>query len=153
MHNRPAVKRRWFESSLLDFFQNRVFCLSKKRTSGEQREGARFIPLDINYFQVSGQLNFETIGSILAASQRDLQAQCFTRPRSSEKVPVKLLSPIRIDLSAVSYSDSSGLALLLHWLRWAQLNQQTLLFTRMPTQMQALADFFYLRTLLPIDCE
>ena len=46
---------------------------------------------------------------------------------------------VEVDLAGVTESDSSGLALLLEWLRQGGLNQQTLRFTNLPPQISALA--------------
>lgn len=46
---------------------------------------------------------------------------------------------IVVHLGAVSYSDSSGLALLSEWLRFARNHCKSIEFQAMPAQMQAIA--------------
>lgn len=46
---------------------------------------------------------------------------------------------LNIDLSDIRYSDSSGLALLTEWLRYARGQNKTVNFIDMPEQMRAIA--------------
>lgn len=48
-------------------------------------------------------------------------------------------SDVHIDLSGVTESDSSGLALLLEWLRIARQRRQAVHFANVPAQLAALA--------------
>lgn len=48
-------------------------------------------------------------------------------------------SALQVDLSGVTESDSSGLALLLEWLRLARQKRQQIAFVNMPHQIEALA--------------
>ena len=58
---------------------------------------------------------------------------------------------VNIDLSDVSRADSSGLALLLDWMRSARQRQQQLSFRRLPPQMLEMARVSGIETLLPLD--
>jgi len=57
---------------------------------------------------------------------------------------------IDIDLSAITRTDSAGLALLLDWLRRARAAQIELTFRDAPPQMRALIDFCALHDILPL---
>ncbi|HCS64379.1 MAG TPA: anti-anti-sigma factor [Cellvibrio sp.] len=54
----------------------------------------------------------------------------------------------KLDLGAITYSSSAGIALLLGWLRIAQQQQKTLQFLHMPVSMIALANVGGLEDLL-----
>ncbi|MDO8342183.1 MAG: STAS domain-containing protein [Cellvibrio sp.] len=54
----------------------------------------------------------------------------------------------KLDLGAITYSSSAGIALLLGWLRIAQQQQKTLQFLHMPASMIALANVGGLEDLL-----
>lgn len=54
----------------------------------------------------------------------------------------------KLDLSAITYSSSAGIALLLGWLRTAQQQQKTLQFLQVPASMIALANLGGLEDLL-----
>lgn len=60
------------------------------------------------------------------------------------------LSEIRIDLSAVTRSDSAGLALLIRWMRAARASDKNIVFEHMPAQMLAMAEASGLETILPL---
>ena len=53
-----------------------------------------------------------------------------------------------IDLSGVTGSDSSGLALLIEWLSVAKVSRRTLRYENMPAQMRQLADLSEVEELL-----
>ena len=59
--------------------------------------------------------------------------------QSSERFATAEGADIQIDLGGVSESDSSGLALLLEWLRLARQRRQTVHFENLPAQIAALA--------------
>ncbi len=89
---------------------------------------------DSNYF-LSGKLNYETVPFLWQQSQdifRDLKC------------------PITFDLSKITQSDSSGVALLLAWTRdfWRQ--SQTIQFVHLPSQMLAIIQLGGLTSILPI---
>ncbi len=58
---------------------------------------------------------------------------------------------LTFDLSKVIHSDSTGLALLFHWLRYAAQLQKTLHFTHLPSQMLAIAQVAGVEELLPVE--
>lgn len=63
------------------------------------------------------------------------------------------LAALRIDLSAVTRSDSAGLALLIRWMREAQAMDKTIVFEHMPAQMLAMAEASSLDTILPLQAK
>lgn len=54
-----------------------------------------------------------------------------------------------VDLSRVEEADSSALAVMLGWLRAADLARSTLVFTEIPAGVKALAELYGLTDLLP----
>ena len=60
---------------------------------------------------------------------------------------------LKIDLSAVTSSDSAALSLLLHWLRRACEKKVALTFVNLPAKMQDLARVSSLDTVLPTHVE
>jgi phospholipid transport system transporter-binding protein len=54
------------------------------------------------------------------------------------------------DLSAVSYSNSAGLALLMAWFRAAQQQQKRLTFVALPQQLMAMVKVTDLQEILPL---
>ncbi len=55
-----------------------------------------------------------------------------------------------VDFSAVTEADSSALAVMLGWLRAAQLQGIQLSFTNAPTGLRSLADLYGISELLPL---
>lgn len=60
------------------------------------------------------------------------------------------LASLRIDLSAVTRSDSAGLALLIRWMREARASDKNIVFEQMPAQMLAMAEASGLDVILPL---
>ena len=58
---------------------------------------------------------------------------------------------LKIDLANVQRSDSSGIALLVEWLRLAQAAHQEIRFINTPKQMRAIIRVVELEQLLPLD--
>ncbi len=56
--------------------------------------------------------------------------------RQSKTLLNSLPSPIRIDLSSVTRSNSSGVALLIAWQRFAHKTNKTIQFLNLPITMQ-----------------
>lgn len=80
---------------------------------------------------LSGELSFATV------------EDCLTRSRA------KLTSGAEeLDLSAITRTDSAGLALLLQLVREARVASRQLRFTHPPAQLRALATFFGVSELL-----
>ena len=84
---------------------------------------AKIESLGDGQFQVGGVLDATTVTAILKRS-RDLFAA---------------VKEIRMNLGGVTESDSSGLALLIEWLRLAQQRHQKITFSDVPQQIEALA--------------
>lgn len=73
--------------------------------------------------RLSGALHFSTVGALLELGTEAINAGCAAV----------------IDLSAVSNSDSSGLALLIEWLSVAKHARRELRYENIPEQIQELA--------------
>jgi phospholipid transport system transporter-binding protein len=86
---------------------------------------AKLEALDGGRYRVSGVLDAVTAPQLLQ--------------QSSERFATAEGADIQIDLSGVAESDSSGLALLLEWLRLARHRKQTVHFANLPAQIAALA--------------
>ena len=84
---------------------------------------ARLESLGAGHFRLSGVLDAKTVGQVLRQSRERFAA-----------VP-----HIQIDMTAVSESDSAGMALLIEWLRLARQASQTVQFVNVPAQIIALA--------------
>lgn len=80
-------------------------------------------PLGEGRFLVSGVLDATTVSAVLKRSGALFAAT----------------PTVQVDLAGVKQSDSSGLALLLEWLRLARRKQQHIVFQNMPRQIDALA--------------
>ncbi|WP_455202611.1 STAS domain-containing protein [Kaarinaea lacus] len=74
-------------------------------------------------FKMTGTLDFETVPVILQKS-RELFSDC---------------ESLDIDFSAITRSNSAGLALLIEWMRNARASQQPIAFHHLPVQMQEIA--------------
>lgn len=89
---------------------------------------------DTGEFAVRGELNFETVVPLWQQAAQRFQDQPF----------------LRIDLGQVSRSDSSGVALLIEWLRQARERQQDVQFVNVPPQMLSIIQVADLDKLLPL---
>lgn len=85
--------------------------------------------------RVSGELNAASVPQLLTDAQPLFQ-------QSGKQVS--------IDLSDVSRADSSGLALLIDWMRSAQKQQQQLSFRRLPEQLLEMARVSGIEDILPL---
>jgi len=74
-------------------------------------------------FRISGVLDATTVSGLLEQSAQSFEGQAH----------------IDIDLAAVTESDSSGLALMIEWLRLSRLAKRQIHFENMPPQIEALA--------------
>jgi phospholipid transport system transporter-binding protein len=81
--------------------------------------------------QALGEGRFSVGGSLDAVSVIDIF--------EAGKKQFAGLRQVEIDLAGVTDADSSGLALLLEWLRLARIHDQTLRFRNLPPQISALA--------------
>lgn len=87
--------------------------------------------------QVSGELCMDSMIAIMAEADGMFS-----------NVPAG--SALNVDLAGVSRSDSTGLALLLDWMRRAQQARQDITFHNMPEQMLSIARASGLEQLLPL---
>ena len=85
--------------------------------------GATLQSLGNGRFKLSGRLDADSVVSVLKQSH-----QRFAESKAVE-----------IDLAGVTESDSSGLALLLEWLRLARIAERSIHFQHLPAQLGALA--------------
>ena len=76
-----------------------------------------------NRFIISGELNFETIMPIWKSSLALLTTY----------------STLYSDLSPITGTNSAGLILLIEWLKYAKYNNKTILFEKIPQQLQSIA--------------
>ena len=74
-------------------------------------------------FRVSGEMTFQTCGTILRESEPAFEEH--TR--------------IEVDLSGVTRTDSAGLALLLEWITWANHTVREIRFKDVPERIDAIA--------------
>lgn len=82
--------------------------------------------------QLSGELTFATVNGLLMESAALFES----------------ISSLNIDLSAVTKSDSAGLALLVEWLRLAKRAGKRIVFANIPEQLLVIADISGLDELL-----
>lgn len=71
--------------------------------------------------------------------------------QKSSALFAKAPSPLRIDLKAVTQSDSAGTALLISWVNYAHQLNKEIYFFNLPKQMQAIIQVSGLSKLLPIE--
>ena len=83
---------------------------------------------------LEGVLDGESVPSILPAAKELLEKE----------------QQLIVDLERISYSDSSGLALLLQWLQHARDLNKGIQFRNMPQQMRDIASVTGLLEVLPI---
>ncbi|MGI9204072.1 MAG: STAS domain-containing protein [Woeseiaceae bacterium] len=74
-------------------------------------------------FALSGRMSFDTAGQILMQSEALFEEHTL----------------LEIDLSAVTHTDSAGLALLLEWITWANHTVREIRFNGMPDKIDAIA--------------
>jgi phospholipid transport system transporter-binding protein len=86
-------------------------------------------------YRVGGALTFATVRDTL----RDAQEKFIGA------------AGLEIDLSAVSASDTAGLALLIEWYRTASKSNQSIRFVGVPAQLRALAKISEVDRLLPFN--
>lgn len=63
---------------------------------------------------------------------------------------INTLNPVRVDLSAVRYADSSSLAMLIEWIRSAKQQHKEIMLSNMPQFMLDLGRVCGLDAILPI---
>lgn len=87
-----------------------------------------------NIIRLSGELSFSTVNQVLKQSE----------------ILFEPIVDLDIDLAEVNRSDSAGLALLVHWIRFAKRKNKKIVFHNIPAQMLAIADASGLDELLPV---
>jgi phospholipid transport system transporter-binding protein len=90
---------------------------------GASVNGASLESLGGGRFKLSGRLNANSVVSVLKESHRRFEET----------------KTVDVDLGGVTESDSSGLALLLEWLRLSRIADRAIHFTNLPAQIGALA--------------
>jgi len=95
--------------------------------------GAEFSVIDDGHWQVSGDLNFNSVTGLWRGMSEMFEST----------------APLCLDLANVTRSDSAGLALLIEWLREARRKNKPLSFINIPLQMQAVANSCGVDILLP----
>ena len=74
-------------------------------------------------FALSGDMSFDTAGSILRESEQLFEQHTL----------------LTVDLDGVTHTDSAGLALLLEWITWANHTVREIRFDNMPEKILAIA--------------
>ena len=87
-----------------------------------------------NMFQLSGEVSFVSVMDVMAEAEK-LIADA---------------DELNIDLHHVSRSDSTGIAMLIEWMRSAQDNGKQVCFYNIPQQMLSLATACGLEQILPL---
>ena len=100
--------------------------------SNSPGDAARFEVLENERARVSGALVFATVGALLRAGSEAIA-------RGAAAV---------IDLTGVTQSDSSGLALLIEWLSLARAAGRPLRYEGIPAQLRHLAQLSEVETLI-----
>ncbi|MGD9107789.1 MAG: STAS domain-containing protein [Gammaproteobacteria bacterium] len=95
-----------------------------------------------NAWNVEGELTFNTTKLLLNKSKKMLLSHSSTAESSK--------STLEIDLSQVTCSDSSGLALLVEWQRLAAQHKKTIIFKNLPSQLFNMAKLSKLDNILNI---
>lgn len=96
---------------------------------------AQFSKTAAGIFTVEGDFNYDTAAALWTTSK----ALLATAP-----------SPIRIDLSGITHSDSAGVALLIAWLRSARQQKKTIQFLHLPVQITAILKVSGLETIFEV---
>lgn len=96
--------------------------------------GAQLKRLEAGKIEVAGSLSFNNVADLLSHS-----AVFFKKSES-----------LVFDLGNVENADSSGLALLVEWVKMAKQSGQSLSFQRIPKQMLDIARLSDLDELLPL---
>lgn len=91
---------------------------------------------DNNKVYLKGDISFETVIDAL-------KINIFPRDSATKT--------IYVDFSGIEYADSSGLALMVNWLRQAKKRNVDVQFTHIPKKLIALAGMSNLEQVLPIN--
>lgn len=90
-----------------------------------------------NEFVVSGELNFANIPELW-------QNSCRMLLNTSSSI-------ITVDLSKIAQSDSSGVALLISWVRMVRKQKKEIRFINLPKQICSIIEVSGLQKILPIE--
>lgn len=99
-------------------------------------------------YSVTGDLNFSSVPDLWRDSSE--QFRKVTTAGSSREQDSTGNNTIVIDLSGVSRSDSSGLALLIEWMRLSKKTGLDIQFQNIPQQMQNIAKVCGVADKLPL---
>ncbi|MDH3326266.1 MAG: STAS domain-containing protein [Gammaproteobacteria bacterium] len=94
------------------------------------------INFDDGQILLSGDITYETVS-------RALKLSLFPLDAATDK-------SILVDFSGIGHADSSGLALMIHWLREGKTRSVDIQFIHIPPKLIALAGMSNLEEVLPI---
>lgn len=98
-------------------------------------------------YRISGDLNFDSVPGLWREScEQFAGAVAHAKKNNNATDDCKII----IDLSEVSRSDSSGLALLIDWIRFAKKSGLDIGFQNIPSQMRNIADVCGVADELPL---
>ena len=95
---------------------------------------AKLEALGAGRYRVGGVLDATTVGELLEQSAARFESS----------------GDLEVDMAGVTEADSSGLALMIEWLRLARKRQQTIRFKNVPGQINALARISEVEDLLSL---
>jgi len=94
------------------------------------------IQVDAERVTLEGDLSYKTV------------AEALTKVIFASEAPIN--KSVSIDFAGVDHADSSGLALMVHWLREAKKRNMFIQFVNIPKKLIALAEMSNLEDVLPI---
>ena len=97
---------------------------------------------------MSYQLNINSDNVLCASGRIDLTNVKEACAKGRELIDT--LASVRVDLSGIEQSDTSGLAMLVDWLRKAKSQHKDIVFTKMPKLMLDLGRVYGLDSILPV---
>lgn len=97
---------------------------------------SEFQYIEPGHFSVSGDLTFASVPEVWKQARKALLDV--------------LEDGLKIDIGAAKNLDSSGLALMVAWSRWAHCNDKTLVFCNAPEKVQKLVQINKLEELLNV---
>lgn len=103
-----------------------------------------------NIWNVEGELTFSTTKSLLNKSKKILSSHSGAILAKTETTKSSK-NTLEINLSQVTRSDSSGLALLVEWQRLAAQHKKTIIFKNLPSQLFNMAKLSKLDNILNIE--
>lgn len=89
---------------------------------------------DTKTFRLSGELSFASVQDVMADANKQFADA----------------DELNIDLHHVSRSDSTGIAILIEWMRFAQQTGKQIYFYNVPQQMLSLASACGMEQILPL---